>query len=109
MHPRRGEVWWVEVDPARGSEMQKTRPCVVITADSVNPWRNTHVVVALSNTSPKRWPLYVPVPSVGPGTQAVIDQLRAIDKSRFRTRKGVVDAKDMQQIDAALRVVLELE
>jgi mRNA interferase MazF len=108
-NPLRGEVWWVELDPTRGYEMQKTRPCVVITADSVNHWRNTHVVVGLSTTSPKRWPLYVPVPSVSAQTQAVMDQIRAIDKSRFRTRKGVVSAEEMARIDEALKIVLDLE
>jgi mRNA interferase MazF len=105
----RGEVWWVELDPTRGYELQKTRPCVVISSDEINRWRNTHVVVGLSNTAPKRWPLYVPVPSVGPKTQAVIDQVRAMDKSRFGKRKGSVSPEDMERIDEALRVVLDLE
>jgi mRNA interferase MazF len=109
MIPLRGEIWWVALDPTRGSEIQKTRPCVVITSDDVNRWRNTHVVVGLSTTSPKKWPLYVPVPSAGSKTQAVIDQVRAVDKSRFSTRKGSISAEDMQRIDEALRVVLDLE
>src|ERR1700719_2421377 len=98
MIPLRGEVWWVEFDPARGSEIQKTRPCVVITDDGINRYRNTHVVVALSTTSPKKWPLYVPVPSVSPTSQAVIDQLRGMDKSRFRQRMGRVSAEEMERI-----------
>jgi len=109
MTPLRGEVWWVELDPTRGFEIQKTRPCVVITGDAINRYRNTHVVVALSTTAPKRWPLYVPVPSVSPHTQAVIDQVRAMDRGRFRKRKGVVSQADMQRIEEALREVLELE
>jgi mRNA interferase MazF len=109
MIPLRGEVWWVVLDPTRGSEMQKTRPCVVITSDDVNRWRNTHVVVGLSTTAPKKWPLYVPVPSVSPKTQAVMDQVRAMDKSRFGKRMGSVSAEDMERIDEALKVVLDLE
>jgi mRNA interferase MazF len=109
MIPLRGEVWWVELDPTRGYELQKTRPCVVISSDDFNRYRNTHLVVGLSTTSPKKWPLYVPVPSVSPTTQAVIDQVRAMDKSRFRSRKGAVSAADMERIDEALRVVLDLE
>ena len=109
MTPLRGEVWWVELDPVRGYEIQKTRPCVVITDDRINRYRNTHIVVALSTTTPKQWPLYVAVPSVSPHTQAVIDQVRAMDKSRFRKRMGVVSADDMQRIDDALRTVLSLE
>jgi mRNA interferase MazF len=107
--PLRGEVWWVELDPTRGYELQQTRPCVVITDDAVNRYRNTHVVVGLSTTSPKKWPLYVPVPSVSPRTQALVDQIRAVDKSRFRTREGAVSSLDMEQIDQALKIVLDLE
>jgi mRNA interferase MazF len=109
MTPLRGEVWWIDLDPARGSEMQKMRPCVVITDDAVNRYRNTCVVVALSTTTPKKWPLYVLVSSISPNSQAVIDQIRAVDKSRFRKRMGAVSIADMEQIDAALRIVLDLE
>jgi mRNA interferase MazF len=109
MIPLRGEVWWVELDPTRGSEIQKTRPCVVISDDVINRYRNTHVVVALSTTTPKKWPLYVAVPSVSPKSQVVIDQVRAMDKSRFRKRMGVVSPADMERIDEALRIVLDLE
>ena len=106
---KRGEVWWVELDPTRGSEIQKTRPCVVITDDGINRYRNTHVVVALSSTSPKKWPLYVAVPSVSPNSQAVIDQVRVLDRSRFLKRKGAITVVEMEQIDEALRIVLDLE
>lgn len=109
MIPLRGEVWWVDFDPSRGFEIQKIRPCVVITDDRINRSRNTHVVVALSTTSPKSWPLYVPVPSISLTTQAVIDQVRAMDRTRFRNRKGFVTAEDMERIDEALRIVLHLE
>lgn len=42
---RRGEIWWVAFDPARGSEIRKTRPCVVVSVDEVNRARRTPVVV----------------------------------------------------------------
>lgn len=109
MTPLRGEVWWVGLDPTRGAEIRKTRPCVVITDDGINRYRNTHVVIALSTTTPKKWPLYVPVPSISANTQAVIDQVRAMDKRRFLKRMGVVSGADMERIDEALRTVLNLE
>jgi mRNA interferase MazF len=108
MTPLRGEVWWVDLDPTRGSEIEKTRPCLVISDDRANRYRKTHVVLALSTTSPKQWPYYVPVVSIGPATQAVVDQLRAVDKSRFGKRKGRVSKADMDRIDAALGSVLGL-
>jgi len=79
--PRRGDVYWTALDPARGAEMQKTRPCLVITTNFVNRKRRTIVVVPLPTTSPKEWPLYVPLPSAGENSQAVIDQIRVVDKT----------------------------
>jgi mRNA interferase MazF len=51
LRPRRGEIWWTELDPTRGSEIQKTRPCVIVTSDVLNARRRTVVVVPLA-TSP---------------------------------------------------------
>jgi mRNA-degrading endonuclease toxin of MazEF toxin-antitoxin module len=65
-------------------------------------------VIALSTTTPKDWPIYVPVPSISPDTQAVIDQIRAMDKSRFPQRIGRASSSDIKQIDEALREVLSL-
>jgi mRNA interferase MazF len=103
---RRGEVWWVDLDPTRGSEIRKTRPAVIVSVDALNRARRTVVVAPLSSSAAPRPPLVVPLPSAGPHSLAVCDQVRAVDKSRLLERSGVLSPEDMQALTQGLRVVL---
>lgn len=107
-YPRRGDIYSAQLDPAPGAAIKKTRPCLVVTTDIVNQHRRTVVMVPLSNTSPKAPPLYVPLPSAGPSSQAVIDQIRVVDKGSIGKRIGSVTITEMQQIEEAIRIVLDL-
>jgi len=66
------------------------------------------VIVPLSTTSPKEFPLYVPLPSIGPDSQAVIDQIRVIDKGRVGDWIGSASQADMQKIGQAMKLVFEI-
>ena len=105
---RRGEVWWVDLDPTRGSEIRKTRPAVVLTADALNRARRTVVVVPLSTGPAPRPPIVVAVPSAGAGSVAVCDQVRAVDKGRLTGCAGQVTAADLRAVEDGIRAVLEL-
>jgi mRNA interferase MazF len=105
----RCEVYWVDLDPVRGSELAKTRPCVVVSETEVNRVRRTVVVVPLTSTdSPTTWPLLIGLPDFTPKTKARIEQIRAVDRSRLRKRIAVMDAKSMLSIEAALSLVLHI-
>ena len=84
MTPRRGEVWWTALDPTLGSEIAKTRPCVIITRDLVNQYRRTVVVVPLSSAPAAHPPIRVAVNCSGQPAVAVVDQIRAIAKERLQ-------------------------
>jgi mRNA interferase MazF len=101
---RRGEVWWVNRDPTRGSEIRKTRP-----ADGPNRARRTVVVVPLSRGPAPRPPIVVATPSAGAGCVAVCDQVRAIDKGRLIRCDGQLAPGDLQAIEAGVRAILELQ
>ena len=105
---RRGEVWWVAFDPTRGSEIRKTRPAVVLSANGLNRARRTVLVVPLSTGPAPRPPIVVATPSAGPASVAVCDQLRAVDKTRLTRADGVLSATDLRAIEAGLRAVLDL-
>ena len=105
---RRGEVWWVDPDPARGSEIRKRRPAVVITADALNRARRTVVVVPLSTGPEVRPPIVVAAPSAGEGSVAVCDQLRAVDKTRLTQRAGELTQADLRAVEEGVRAVLRL-
>jgi len=101
-------VWWVDLDPTRGSEIRKTRPAVVLTADALNRARRTVVVVPLSTGPAARPPIVVAVPSAGAGSVAVCDQVRAVDKGRLTACAGQVTAADLRAVEDGIRAVLEL-
>lgn len=105
----RGEVYWVELDPTRGSEISKTRPCVVLSAVEINQHRNTVVVIPLTTTAaPAVPPLLVATPSAGESSKARIEHIRAVDKTRLQRKIGCLAAPDLSAVENALRVVLRL-
>lgn len=106
--PVRGEIWWVQLDPVVGSEIAKTRPYLILTANVLNSRRRTVVVVPLSSSAPAQPPLTVPVACAGRTSIAVIDQIRAVSKIRLAKRIGAVSAEDMGVVESALRSVLDL-
>ena len=101
-------MWWVDLNPTRGSEIRKTRPAVVLTADALNRARRTVVVVPLSTGPAPRPPIVVATPSAGAGSVAVCDQVRAVDKGRLTRRAGQLAAADLRAVEDALRAVLEV-
>ncbi len=108
MVPRRGEMWWVALDPVVGSEIAKTRPCVVLTRDVVNQHRRTVVVIPLSSSPSASPPIRVAVSCEDRAAVAVVDQIRAVSKQRMQNRIGVVTGREMENIEDALRQILDL-
>ena len=98
----------MNLDPVRGSEIRKTRPAVVLTADALNRARRTVVVVPLSTGPTPRPPIVVAVPSAGADSVAVCDQVRAIDKARLIRLSGQLARADLLAIEDGVRAVLEL-
>jgi len=105
---RRGEVWWVDLDPTRGSEIRKTRPAVVLTVDVLNQARRTVVVVPLSTGPTPRPPIVVGTASAGSRSVAVCDQVRAVDKTRLTRCVGRLDHTELRAIEDGVRIVLGL-
>ena len=103
----RADVFWVSLDPVQGSEMAKTRPCVVVSSTEVNAVRRTVVVIPLtSTTAPPNWPLLIELPTFTPKTRARIEQIRAVDKSRLRARIATMDHEALALIEEAMALVL---
>ncbi|MEA3359953.1 MAG: type II toxin-antitoxin system PemK/MazF family toxin [Thermodesulfobacteriota bacterium] len=105
---KRGDVYWVDLDPTRGSEIRKMRPCVLVGATPINQARRTVIVVPLSTAGKPRLPIAVPVFCLGKQVLAVCDQIRAIDKDRLIKEAGSLPKKDMADIDASLHRILSL-
>ena len=88
----RFEVHLVNLDPALGSEIQKTRPCLVISPDEVNHNLRT-VIVAPMTTGGRTYPTRVPCRFKGKNGQVVLDQIRTVDQARLVKKLGRIDGK----------------
>jgi mRNA interferase MazF len=106
--PRRGAIWWVDLDPTLAAEIRKSRPAVVLSADGLNRVRRTIVVVPLSTGSAPRPPIVVAVSSAGEDSVAVCDQIRAVDRTRLRRLVGVLSRTDLRAVENGVREVLML-
>ena len=108
VEPRRGEVWWVRLDPTLGSEIAKTRPCVILSGNIFNKLRRTVVVIPLSTSPQPSVPLLVLLRCDGREVVAVTDQVRAIAKQRLDRRLGELSPEDLEAVEQGVREVLEL-
>ena len=106
--PRRGEVWWARLGPTLGSEIGKTKLCLILSSNVVNERRRTVVVVLLSTSPQPSPPLLVPVMCTGRQVVAVTDQLRAIAKERLQERLGEISLEDLEAVENGVRRILEL-
>ncbi len=106
----RGDIYWCnlsERQPA-GREIAKTRPCVILTHTKANAIRLTVVVVPLTTGERTFEPIEIALPSAGPNSKAVCDQVTAIDKRRIVDRIGALSAPDMRRLEESVREVLGL-
>lgn len=104
----RGDVYWVDLNPTKGSEINKKRPCVIVSATPINRARNTVIVVPLSTAARVRPPIIIHVECLGKKVAAVCDQIRTVDKSRLVQAAGNLSLKDMDTLDESLRQILTL-
>jgi len=109
----RGEVFLVEFDPTRGSEIRKTRPAMIIQNDVANRYSPITIVAAItSKFDEKLYPTEVLIPNGEAGLKQdsviVFDQIRTIDKSRLLKKLGKVSALTLRRADVALKISVGL-
>jgi mRNA interferase MazF len=93
----RFEVHLVRLDPTEGSEIRKTRPCLIISPDEMNSRIKT-VIVAPMTTQGRLYPTRVPVQFQGKKGQIVLDQIRTVDQSRLTKRMGKIDGPTAKKV-----------
>ena len=99
---KRGDIWLVNLDPMVGSEIQKSRPCVVVSPEELNAHLRT-VIVAPMTSKGFSAPFRVPVIHAGSKGLIVLDQLRTVDKVRLVKRQGAVSSKTLISVLATLQ------
>ncbi|MHB1225829.1 MAG: type II toxin-antitoxin system PemK/MazF family toxin [Gemmatimonadaceae bacterium] len=98
----RGEVHLVDLDPTRGSEIRKTRPCLVVSPDEMNHHLRT-VIVAPMTTGGRTYPSRVPCTFQRVAGHVALDQLRTVDAERLVKPLGSVDAPTLIAVLAVLQ------
>ncbi len=98
---KRFEVWWVRLDPTTGSEMRKTRPCVIVSRDAMNARLRTVIVAPLTRAGFAA-PFRVPCQFEGVAGQIALDQLRTADKARLIQAMGILDRATQADLLAQL-------
>ena len=91
---KRGEIWLVNLDPTVGSEIKKSRPCLVVSPADLNDNLRT-VIVAPMTSRGYAAPFRVPVTHAGVKGLIVLDQLRTVDKARLVKRMSAVSPKTL--------------
>lgn len=90
----RGEIWLAALDPAMGSEIRKTRPCVVVSPAEMHDYLRT-VIVAPMTTGSRPAPFRIPVSFGGKRGLILLDQVRTLDKTRLLKRLGSTSTKTL--------------
>ena len=99
---RRGDVFLVSLEPARGGEIHKTRPCAVVSPDELNVSLRTFIVAPLT-TGGHPYPFRVPCVFEGRRGYVVIDQIRTVDRERLVRRLGKLSSSTLGRVLAVLQ------
>jgi mRNA interferase MazF len=99
---RRFDVFLINLDSTIGSEIKKTRPCLIISPEEINRHIRT-VIVAPVTTAGKDYPTRVPCKFQNTKGQIVLDQIRTIDKSRLLKKLGVIDPQTKVEVISILQ------
>ena len=97
-----GDIWLAQLDPTVGSEIQKTRPCLVISPPEMHAHLRT-VIVAPMTTGSKPAAFRVPITFKGKAGLVLLDQIRTIDKSRLVRREGAAHASTLKRTLSTLQ------
>ena len=104
---RRGEVHLVGLDPTRGREIRKSRPCVIVSPDELNEHLRTLIVAPLTSGG-RSYPFRVACRFQGKSGHVVLDQIRTIDRQRLIRRMGKLSSTALERCLVVLREMFAL-
>ena len=103
---KRGEVWWVDFEPATDSEVRKTRPAIIVSNDASNGAMNRVQVVPVTSNTSKLYVFESRIEVKGTQGRATADQIMTADKQRLKKRIGRVSPAEMLGIERAIKIQL---
>lgn len=106
--PKRGEVFWANLDPTIGTEINKKRPCLVISSDEGNEVSSRVTVAAITTSVNIVYPFQVKIRMKNKDGKVLLNQIRTIDKQRLDGKMGALEKETMHAVDKALKIALAL-
>ena len=103
---KRGDVWWVDFEPALGSEVRKTRPAVIVSNDASNGGMSRVQVIPVTSNTSKLYVFESRIEVKGAQGKAMADQIMTADKQRLKKRIGKVSPSEMLGIERAIKIQL---
>ena len=91
-YPKQGEVWWVNLDPTIGKEINKKRPCLIVSPDVMNAHLGTVIAAPITSTL-RDWPTRITVKLQRQNSSVALDQIRMIDNTRLIRKITVIDTE----------------
>jgi len=108
-YPKRGDVYWVVLDPTVGSETKKTRPGVIVSNNAQNKKSQRVIIAPVTSKVKAVYPFEAKVTVNGKEGKAMLDQIKTADKRRLGKKISAVDIETMFEIDKALKIALALK
>jgi mRNA interferase MazF len=105
---KRGELWWVNFEPSLGSEINKTRPAIIVSNDAANRHLTRVQVIPATSNVKRLYPSEALVTIRGEQRKALADQITTVTKERLVKRIGNLSEPDLEAVERALRVQLKL-
>ena len=106
--PRRGDIYWVNFDPTVGGETKKRRPALVVSNDIGNEMSSVIMVAPITSKVKAVYPFEVKISLGGKPGKIMLNQCRAVDKSRLDKKISAIDKEMMSSVEDALKVVFGL-
>lgn len=106
--PKRGEIYWVNLDPTLGSEINKARPALIISNNTGNELSRRVIVAPITSSTKLPYPFEVKIEINKRPCKILFDQIRAIDKMRIGKLLTTLESNLIYEIEDALRIVLDL-
>ena len=105
---KRGEIYWVKLDPTIGTETKKTRPAIVISNDAQNKVGRRYIVAPITSSVKTVYPFEVKININEKSSKIMLDQIRTIDHIRLAGKLGQVSQEELNQVERAIKLVLHI-